>query len=445
MAEKDTESAVATWKAPQCPFTIEYSLRALDDIRLAVVDAFFSLPRGGAEIGGILLGKHSKRRLAIADYVALDCEHAFGPSFALSPRDQDRLAELLASAERNPDGLKPVGWYHSHTRSGIFLSEADQDLHNRYFPKPWQVALVLKPHTFHPTRAGFFFREKDGSMHGTASYRDFAMAPLPVRPVPQGVAPAAESAPFARPGRGPDPPGPVITVAAGQTAPGPAPPAEPVSAAQPAASPLPGLLAPPAKRNAVIGVDARIVLAIAIALAVAAAGYKTWRVWLPGLVAAIRPLHSIGLNATDSDGQLRIQWDGNSPAMRQAANAILEIDDGPVCREIQLDARQLNAGSFTYGRQGERVDIHLAIHLPGGQTVQATASFLGKLPERKPPPEDPEIRRERDALAREAAKLKSDLAAEVARTRDLEKSLDEVKHVLREQQRKRMENQSPER
>ena len=217
-----------------------------------------------------------KRRLAIADYVALDCEHAFGPSFALSPRDQDRLAELLASAEQNPDRLRPVGWYHSHTRSEIFLSEADQDLHNRYFPEPWQVALVLKPHTFHPTRAGFFFRETDGSIHGTASYQEFALAPLPVRPVPAGVAPATESAPSARLRRGPDPPGPVITVAAEQAAPEPAPPAEPGRLrgirAQPADLPLPSFLAPPAERKPRWFVT---VLAIAIGLAVAVAGYQT--------------------------------------------------------------------------------------------------------------------------------------------------------------------------
>ena len=142
---------------------------------------------------------------------------------------------------------------------------------------------------------------------------------------------------------------------------------------------------------------------------------------------------------------MQIQWDANSPAVRQATDAILEIDDGPVRWEIQLDARHLKAGTFTYARQGERVDIKLAIHLPGGQQAHGATSFLGRLPERKPPPEDPEIRKQRDALAEEAAKLKSDLAAEVARTRKLEKSLDEVKKVLQEQQRKRMENQSPER
>jgi proteasome lid subunit RPN8/RPN11 len=441
MTENDPESEAAIWKAPQCPFTIEYSLRALDDIRLAVMDAFFSLPRGGAEIGGILLGQRLKRRLAIEDYVALDCEHAFGPSFALSPRDQDRLAELLASAEHNPDGLKPVGWYHSHTRSEIFLSEADQNLHTRYFPEPWQVALVLKPHTFHPTRAGFFFREADGSIHGKASYQEFELAPLPLRPVPAGVAPAPQSAPSAHLPQGPDPRGPVVTVAAEAAPQGPAPPAEPAPE-EAADLTLPGFLAPPAKRKSRWFVT---VLAIAIGLAVAAAGYQTQHLWRPALTAAIwpPPQLSIELNAIDSDGQLQIQWDGNSPAVRQATDAILEIDDGPVRQEIQLDARHLNTGTFTYGRQGERVDIKLAIHLPGRQQARGAASFLGKLPERKPPPEDPEIRKQRDELAQEAAKLKSDLAAEAARTRKVEKSLDQVKKALQEQQRKRLEAQSP--
>lgn len=102
--DNDTDNAVATWTAPNCPFTIEYSLRVLDDIRLAVVDAFFSLPRGGAEIGGILLGEHSKRRLAITDYVALDCEHVYGPSFALSRETKPHLRSCSKPRSRIPRG-----------------------------------------------------------------------------------------------------------------------------------------------------------------------------------------------------------------------------------------------------------------------------------------------------------------------------------------------------
>src|SRR5436853_3139090 len=77
--ESHTASDTAIWSVPQCAFQVEYSLRALDEIRLLVVDAFFSVPRGGAEIGGVLLGKHEGDRLVIQEFKPLDCEHAYGP------------------------------------------------------------------------------------------------------------------------------------------------------------------------------------------------------------------------------------------------------------------------------------------------------------------------------------------------------------------------------
>ena len=184
MTDSSATAATAVWTAPQCPFKIEYSLRALDDIRLAVIDAFFSLPRGGAEIGGILLGSWSKGRLAITDYVAVDCEHAFGPSFALSRNDEARFSQVLAAGY---PGRQIVGWYHSHTRSEIFLSQADLEIHRRFFPEPWQVALVLRPHTFEPTRIGFFFRDGDGNIHSEASYHEDSLTALPLKPAVGGM------------------------------------------------------------------------------------------------------------------------------------------------------------------------------------------------------------------------------------------------------------------
>jgi proteasome lid subunit RPN8/RPN11 len=210
-----TESVVLeTWSTPNCPFSIEYSRRLLDDIRLAVVDAFFSLPRGGAEIGGVLLGKYANGRVTILEYVPLECEHIFGPSFTLSPGDHGRLADIVSGASNQLNDLQPVGWYHSHTRSDIFLSDADLDIHNRYFPNSWQIALVLRPSTFQPVQAGFFFRESDGSIYAKASYQEFALDPLPVGQVPRGVpAPAAQSI-----NRQPEPEGPVITLDAAPVA-----------------------------------------------------------------------------------------------------------------------------------------------------------------------------------------------------------------------------------
>jgi hypothetical protein len=88
------------------------------------------------------------------------CEHAFGPSFILSEKDEAGLKTLLDSAvdEADLSGLVPVGWYHSHTRSEISFSEQDLKVHERFFPEPWQVSLVLRPEKMKPTRAKFFLR-----------------------------------------------------------------------------------------------------------------------------------------------------------------------------------------------------------------------------------------------------------------------------------------------
>src|SRR5208283_1469208 len=177
------DRTTVTWSATECPFSIDCSTRVLDDIRLAANDAFFSLPRGGAEIGGILLGRWQEGRLAILDCVALDCEHAMGPSFTLSLKDETKLQELIGAAKASGIGL-PVGWYHSHTRTGVLLTDSDLTIHNRFFPEPWQVALVVRPQTSEPMRGGFFFRGPGGIIHSSASYREFSIEPVPMRQVP---------------------------------------------------------------------------------------------------------------------------------------------------------------------------------------------------------------------------------------------------------------------
>ena len=53
----DGASEFRTWRAPGCPYTVEYSARVLDDIRLAVEEAFFRgflQPRFGLVVSSIL-------------------------------------------------------------------------------------------------------------------------------------------------------------------------------------------------------------------------------------------------------------------------------------------------------------------------------------------------------------------------------------------------------
>jgi proteasome lid subunit RPN8/RPN11 len=423
----------------------------LDDIRLAVVDAFFSLPRGGAEIGGILLGRHERGRVTITDSAALECEHAFGPSFTLSKTDLARLEELLAP--RKNSSTVPVGWYHSHTRSEIFLSDVDQEIHKRFFPEPWQVALVLKPHTLQPTRAGFFFREKDGSIHAAGSYHEFVLDPLPVRPAP---APGESFAPGN--GESPGPmvvDGPVVDIRrepeATPASPSPAAAereSRPEKPSQPAPDGTPpGLLAtpvaaPPARTWKWIGF-----LAAALGAGLAVGAYQTRDRWLPvagtdSRSAAAPP--AVTLTTIDHDGQLLISWDGTAPEILNSNGGILTIVDGGEPRRIPLDRTHLQTGSFTYGRQGDRVDLTLVVTQPKGPDLVEAATYVGRPPQPHPAAESSGLQKERDALAAENVRLKAELSRQEERVHRLEKALEDVRIARqRELQRKRMENQAP--
>jgi proteasome lid subunit RPN8/RPN11 len=444
--DSDRESALATWTAPQCPFTVEYSARALDDIRLAVVDAFFSLPRGGAEIGGLLLGSFAEGRLRITGYAPIECEHAQGPSFTLSDRDHERLARQLAEARSGPAGLQPVGWYHSHTRSEIFLSEADQGIHRRYFPERWHAALVLRPRTLQPTRAGFFFPEPDGSIRGEASYAEFALTPLPLQKVPAGDAPpaAAPQPDFRRCRSGPT--GPVITVTAAASEPAAAPamvpPARPGAAQErePEPEPLPQPALPQFLEAAPAASHRGLwaLLSAVVVLASGAAAFQTRELWLPRAAALIGPKPApapaaLGVSALDHAGQLQIRWRRES--VPQGVEGQLEIVDGPDPRVIPLDAAHLQAGVFTYERESEKVDVTLVVRQPDGRQIREATSFLGG-----PPPYRPG---EREELTRKAAGLQSDLNAQEKRARSLEKSLKDARARLKREQQRRLVNQDP--
>jgi len=256
------------------------------------------------------------------------------------------------------------------------------------------VALVLKPHTFQPTKAGFFFRESDGAIRETSCYQEFDMEPLAVRPIPEAAA-AEAPVPDAPSGTGL-----------------PACPEEPSSRQEEPSS----RQEEPSPRQAGRPVPlARwwLLPAAVLVLAFGVLGYY---------MGAIRSLPApyIGLNTSDAAGQLQIRWDRNSPAVRGARDGILTIDDGPVPEAIELDPAHLQAGIFTYVRKGARIDIAMTLNEPGGQKVHEATTYLGAAPERQALEDDSAIRKERDDLTRS-------LELERARTRKLEQQLQKAK------------------
>ena len=332
----------ATWSPAGQSFHIEYSVTVLEQIRETAVDGYHRVPHGGVETGGILYGTHQENAVRILAWRPIACGYARGPSFLLSEKDEAALEETLAALGVDAElvGLEPIGWYRAHTRSEVLLSDADLNFFNHFFPQPWQVGLIVRPASFAPTRAGFFFREGQGVIRAHSSYLEFKLTPVAAPPSPFMVESPETS----------------MGIAA---APDPAP----ATAAEPHAAPETEPQ-PPLRGHGALWIWYAAGLAV---FAVAAAvGF-----WL------LQPSHlSLTLSPTDMPRQLRIAWDGAARAIGHATGGSIAIEDHGVRTQLSLTPADLRTGSIFYERQSGDVAVRLSVDVRGSLPVVEATRFL---------------------------------------------------------------------
>jgi proteasome lid subunit RPN8/RPN11 len=98
------------------------------------------------EVGGILIGEVYKDKdgpfLEVS--AAIVGEHTKNQGAQMTFTTETWAHVNRVKDERYP-GARVVGWYHTHPRFGIFLSEMDRFIHKSHFPQPWTTALVVDP------------------------------------------------------------------------------------------------------------------------------------------------------------------------------------------------------------------------------------------------------------------------------------------------------------
>jgi proteasome lid subunit RPN8/RPN11 len=393
MSEEASLTESFTWSVQGHPIRISCPAPVLESIRQAAWEGLQKVPRRGLEIGGVLFGTREGDEIRIAAWRPIPCEHAKGPGFELSAKDEADLKQLLESAGADPglEGLEVVGWFHSHTRDGVTLTKSDLDLYNRFFPAPWQVALVVRPHAYEPARAGFFFREPSGAIHSATSYKEFILEAKRRRwPVGFDAASVGSEPPKDDGlGRG-----------LGLAMPTPEPTAAP--------EPTP---APPATRRRA---RSRWLMALGLACAAAAGLFFT----LPLLDTPPRT-EALALKVRDAGDDLLLEWNRACPLFGQAASAALVIEDGGRRHELALAPHELETGSLTYSRESGEVVFRLTLTFPNREPVTEMAHFVGAPPAPPPASPAPEDPAEIERLQAEINRLRSELAAEAARTRKL--------------------------
>ena len=116
------------------------------------------------EVGGFLLGNlyvcpNTDRKYVLIDQI-WRARYTIGNEVSLR-LTADTWADLADQMQTKFRGKLLAGWYHSHPRMSVFLSEDDLEIHAQRFEHPWMFALVVEP----VSREGGFFGVCNGEVN----------------------------------------------------------------------------------------------------------------------------------------------------------------------------------------------------------------------------------------------------------------------------------------
>lgn len=377
--------------------SMQIAPEVLEQIRRIAVDQFLSIPRGGLEVGGVLYGTTTADGLSVDSMQELPIEHLYGPSFSLSPKDEENLAAQLFNASGNSDAprLEVIGWWHSHTRTDATITEEDLRVHRLFFSGERQISLIIKPFKFDPCEVAVYAP----NIHGAAPLDRF-----PFGPALRETQSKSELEPV------------------------------PVVAAQPALEEqsvalTPSVVIPSWDADAVLPLPkqrpqkrSRGWLAFG-ALACVCASALTWFYW-PAPKPQVRP-DPIQLSLSGAGNELTVKWDRTSSELLDAATVeLLVIEDGNITN-IPLNAENLRGGTLSYVRHTGSVEVRLRARSQSNELYEAAARFVGPVPEQptRPPSPPPQSSEEVQRMKAELDRLNTELQ----RIRTAETKADEVK------------------
>lgn len=157
MNTPDDVDPYASWTESSTGFTVNYSLPVFHEIDFVVNEGFRRIPHGGIESAGLLLGECGPDSIRIDGFLPIECSHAFGPAFLLSGED---IATLRSQINNQTSAQQTVGWFISHSRSQLVMTEQESSLANSLFGT-WSITVLVKPEKFKATQFAFFIGTDD--------------------------------------------------------------------------------------------------------------------------------------------------------------------------------------------------------------------------------------------------------------------------------------------
>jgi hypothetical protein len=297
------------WQAHS--FTARVALDLVNSLGRALAD-----PRHkqGAELGGVLFGRTLQPEIIeITEFEFIHSEHHRGTIFALGLRERYRLARQLAAMNSGSD-VRPVGFFRTHLRPGLFLDQDDFAFMTEAFADPAQVALLIRPAEAGPAAAGFFIWE-EGDIDRRQTPLSFPFDSQALRAQ-----------------------GPTET-----------------QSIQPrkAMLALPSVHIPvPRIRKPLLGWSLGAVAVIALV----ALGMQYQPTASPPRKEVERPLNVALQRKGDA---VIVDWDKRATALKQASSGVLTINDGGTTQKLNLSRTELDHGKVQFWPRSNEVTVHM--------------------------------------------------------------------------------------
>jgi hypothetical protein len=350
---------------------IQFADAARERVLSEVMTGFGAVPRRGAEVGGILLGRREADAIWVEDAVLTPCEHRRGPSFLLSERDRQNLENLMRDLRASGGETYPVGMFRSNTREPDAVSDEDREVFRAFFPPPEGLFMLIRPYATKPSTVSFLLY-RAGALPDSSETLTLQRpgGESPGRRRPLGVPPVApDRADYARPEQvlPPATAGPAATTA--------------VAAAPDALNENPSygdeyLSAAPSgtrRRNWMLVPLSFIFLLLGVLL-----GFQSALTFYPQPKPADATAFTAGLTAARKGENLHIRWNREALAITSARGGTLEIEDGAYRRSVELDASALKNGSVIYPPVSDRVTLRFDIAVNSGTRLIETLVVVEK-------------------------------------------------------------------
>jgi len=141
-------------------FTVRLSLDFVDTLARQFEGEHFN---PAEEQGGLLLGRViDNDNVEVTGFEFVRSKHHRGIPYDLSGNERNAVERYVRSSRRR-SGPKPVGYFRTHLRPGLFLDQSDFAVMTESFSDIPGIALAIRPRQARQTDAGIFFWE-DGDI-----------------------------------------------------------------------------------------------------------------------------------------------------------------------------------------------------------------------------------------------------------------------------------------